>query len=298
MEVFVNGKFLEEEEKHVSLADRGLLLGDGIFETVRVYRSVPFLLSDHLRRLRRGAEKLRIRKVPPENRIREWAVRLIQTNRIGEGVLRITLTRGDGGRGLAFDPQVRPNLLMTCAPLPKTREKRDRRGFAWATLSIRRNPTSPCSRLKTLNMLDSVLGRMEANGRGADEGLFLTPDGWVAEGCAANLFWVRKGILFTPSLGCGVLPGITRKIAIGLARGLGIEVRKGRYPVRSVYEAEEVFCTNSLIGIGPVSRLDKTGFNPDKRRVTKRLQTEYGKEVRKEVSTALGKGSRSGVRLP
>jgi len=287
MNVLVNGRILPIEEFHVSAVDRGVLLGDGIFETVRLYNRVPFRLGDHLRRLRQGARQIFIRGIPEGRTIRSWSNRLIRQNRIRHGVLRITLTRGNGGRGLLIDPTFVPNLFITCSPYTPELESHYRKGKRLITVPIRRNTASPISSLKTLNMLDSILAREMAKKKRADESLFLNTEGRVSCGASSNIFWIKKRELYTPSTRCGILQGITRKIVLETAKKMGIPTQEGEFSLEEIKDADEVFCTNSLIEIFPVTRLDKSRFGDNTGPITYRLRRAYKKLVREET----GRGS-------
>lgn len=223
------------------LDDRGLLLGDGLFETMLAVDGVLPRLTAHLDRMAAGSAVLNL---PFE---REEAERLVRTAAPAEGrfAVRLTLTAGSGGRGLDRPAAPVPRLFATAAPsAPPTTP---------ATLVVaetRRNEGSPAARLKTLSYLDNVLARAEARAAGADEALMLNNRGQVACAGAANLFWIEDGRLFTPRLDCGVLAGVTR--ARLMASRPVEEVAVG---IEALERADALFLTNSLIGARPVSRL-------------------------------------------
>lgn len=226
--------------------DRGLLLGDGLFETMLAVDGVVPHLAAHLDRMAAGCEVLGVPfdRVEAERLVREAAPAR------GRFAIRLTLTAGSGGRGL--DRPVAPvaRLFATAAAsAPVTTP-------ATAILATtRRNEGSPASRLKTLSYLDNVLARAEAHSAGADEAVMLNNRGELACAGAANLFWIADGRLFTPHLDCGVLAGITR--ARLMAREAVEEVAVGP---EVLDRAEAVFLTNSLIGVRPVSRLGDRVF--------------------------------------
>ncbi|AAK24914.1 aminotransferase class IV [Caulobacter vibrioides] len=225
----------------VPLNDRGLLLGDGLFETMLAQDGAVAHLPAHLDRMAAGCAVLGL----PFDR--EAAQRLVLAAAPSQGrfAIRLTLTAGSGGRGLDRPEAPAVRLFATAAPsTPVTTP---------ATLIVaatRRNEGSPASRLKTLAYLDNVLARAEARAAGADDALMLNNRGEIACAAAANLFWLAGGRLFTPRLDCGVLAGTTR--ARLLAREAVEEVAVG---VEALEAAEAVVLTNSLIGVRPVSRL-------------------------------------------
>lgn len=225
----------------IPVDDRGLLLGDGLFETMLALEGVLPHLAAHLDRMAAGCEVLNL----PFDRAE--AERLVRgaAPAAGRFALRLTLTAGSGGRGLDRPAAPVPRLFATAAPAAPVTTP--------ATLIVaqtRRNEGSPAARLKTLSYVDNVLARAEARAAGADEAVMLNNRGEVACAGAANLFWLSEGRLFTPRLDCGVLPGVTR--ARILAQRPVEEVAVG---LEALAAAEALILTNSLIGARPVSRL-------------------------------------------
>ena len=227
--------------------DRGLLLGDGLFETILVSDGTLVLFQAHHERLARGCRALGL---PEPGDIRGRCEEAALSLGV-RGAVRVTLTAGSGGRGLDRPDEVAPRVVVTAAPAPRPQGP-----ASLATVAVRRNEGSPASRLKTLAYLDNVLAREEARAAGADEALMLNNRGEVACAAAANLFWLRDGRLFTPALDCGVLDGIMRRQAMNRAASLGIEVEEVRAARAELDGAEAVFLTNSLIGVRAVGRLD------------------------------------------
>jgi len=234
--------------------DRGLLLGDGLFETLLAVGGVLVAPAPHLDRMSAGCAALGL---PPLDR--EEAGRLMAQALAGldapRAAVRLTLTAGSGGRGLDRPdaPQVR--MFASAAPAPAPQD-----AAHLVTSTVRRNEGSPASRLKTLSYLDNVLARAEARGAGVDEALMLNTRGDVACAAAANVFGLWGGRLFTPSLDCGVLAGTMRARVIEAARGLGVEVAEVRVGPAELARADAVFLTNSLIGVRPVRSMDGFEF--------------------------------------
>ncbi len=231
--------------------DRGLLLGDGLFETLLALSGRPLFLAEHLARLARGCGVIGL---PPPN---EPVVRRAIDQALfaagltdGRAAVRLTWTAGSGGRGLDRPASLQPRLLMTAAPAPLPLVP-----AALAVVSIRRNAGSPASRLKTRAYLDNVLARREATAAGADEAVMLNTTGEVACAAAANLFWVSDGRLRTPALECGVLDGIVRAQVLALSAAMRIDVAEVHAGPEVVEAAAAIFLTNSLIGVRAVGRL-------------------------------------------
>lgn len=223
------------------LNDRGLLLGDGLFETLLAVDGGIAHLAAHLDRMAAGCAVLGL---PFE---REAAQRAVQTATPAKGryAIRLTLTAGSGGRGLDRPDAPSVRLFATAAPsVPVTTPA------TMIVANARRNEGSPTSRLKTLSYLDNVLARGEARAAGVDEAVMLNNRGEVACAAAANLVWLSEGRLFTPRLDCGVLAGITRARLLAAER-----VEEVAVGIAALDRAEAVVLTNSLIGARPVARL-------------------------------------------
>ena len=238
--------------------DRGLLLGDGLFETVLADRGRLVLFDEHVARLDRGCATLGL-SAPASGRLRKAADEaLVSAGLMGQrAAVRLTWTAGSGGRGLDRPRAPVPVLYATAAVAPEASGP-----AALALADIRRNPTSPASRLKTLAYLDNVLARRQAGALGADEALMLNTAGELACAAAANLFWISDGRLFTPALDCGVLGGIVRAQVLERAAVLGIAAVEAHEGLEALVKAQAVFLTNSLIGVRPVSRLDGRTYAP------------------------------------
>lgn len=232
--------------------DRGLLLGDGLFETVLGKDGALEGYGAHYSRMLRGCAVLGL-PAPDGEAMAEAGLAALSEAGLGKGraAVRFTWTAGSGGRGLDRPDQVRPRLIVAAFPAPPPR------GTATlATVSIRRNEASPLSRIKSLAYLDNVLARREAQAAGADEALMLNGRGQVACASAANLFWFEGDRLFTPALECGVLDGVMRGLVLAEAATLGLETREVRAGPDSLMRASGLFLTNSLIGLRTVSALN------------------------------------------
>lgn len=240
--------------------DRGLLLGDGLFETVLFKAGRPVLWEAHVRRLSRACAVLGLAEPDPALLAREAARALAAAdlNQVRAAV-RLTWTAGSGGRGLERTPQAKPRLIVTAAPSQRPNAP------AILTLSaIRRNETSPTSRLKTLAYLDNVLARGAARAAGADEALMLNTRGELACCAAANLFWLQDSRLFTPALDCGALDGVMRAQVLATAPKLGLEPIEIRAGVQAL-DGAAVFVTNSLIGLRAAASLHGRALPTDAR---------------------------------
>lgn len=236
----------------LSLTDRGLLLGDGLFETLLAVDGVPSDWDAHMTRLVRGCAAL---DLPAPTSEQAWAAgqeALASAGLLGaRAALRITWTAGSGGRGLDRPEPCAPVLFATAAPAPPPSG-----AVRLITAATRRNAGSLGARHKTLSYLDNVLARREATAAGGDEAVMLDTEGHVACAAAANLFWISDGRLLTPSLECGILAGVTRAKVLAWARQAGVPVTEAVVGHEALAQAEAVFITNSLVGVRPAAALD------------------------------------------
>jgi len=247
VKVYLNGDMAAADGALVRADDRGLTLGDGLFETLRVRGGDVLRRDAHLARLRAGMGVLSLDGAPGDADLARALDETAAANEIQDGVLRLTLTRGPGRRGVLPPDDPRPTVLITAAALPGADPAPQRAVIARVT---RRNEHSPLSQCKCLNYLDNILARQEAETGGADEALLLNTAGRLAEASAANLFLVLDGALVTPPLADGALPGVMRADVIAQAGG-----RERSLAPDDLGRASEAFLTNSL-GIRPLVSVD------------------------------------------
>lgn len=253
MLIFLNGRFVPENEAMVSVFDRGFLYGDGLFETMRVVNGQPFRWAQHLDRLQRGAEFLRIKLPYSTEQLIDFAARLIARNQLPEAILRLTVSRGVGGRGYSPRDAGQPTCVMTLHPVPAATSGK---GWKLITSTLRLPTNDPLARFKTANKLWQVTARSEADTAGADEALLLNTDGYVAEATSANVFWVEGDTICTPPLTAGILPGVTRAGVMELCGTRGLVVRKKMITPQKLIRASGVFLTLGSLGVVSVTELD------------------------------------------
>ncbi|HET6160537.1 MAG TPA: aminotransferase class IV [Dongiaceae bacterium] len=271
--IWLNGRLVTREQAHIDPADRGLLLADGLFETLRAYRGHVFKLEDHLQRLADGAMELGIPLPLDPPSIAEAVRETLAANQLSasDAALRITLTRGPGQRGLLPPDDPLPTLIISAAAYhaPSNVD-----GFVAVTAKrARRNEKSITTRLKTLGYLDNVIAQSDAAAAGADEAIMLNNRDAVACGGRSNVFAMMDGALTTPAIEEGALPGITRHAVLALCKGEGIEVREGAMTRAELQTAAEIFVTNSLLEVMPVRRFDEGHFAIGP--ITKRIAKAY-----------------------
>ncbi|GGG24895.1 aminodeoxychorismate lyase [Paenibacillus abyssi] len=259
MKVGFNGSVIEAREAVISVYDHGFLYGMGLFETFRTYNGgKPYLLDRHLKRLEEGCLTLGIQYIPQEEQIKRLLRELLQANRLEEAYVRLTVSAGEGELGLPTADYERPNILVLVKPLPTVNELLYVQGKELRLLSTLRNSPEGEFRQKSLHYMNNILAKRELTASGASagaEGLMRTREGWLAEGIVSNLFFVRDGILYTPDISTGILPGITRRRVMELAEAAGLSVQEGYFTWEELLEAAEVWVTNSIQEIVPVTRL-------------------------------------------
>jgi aminodeoxychorismate lyase len=255
MIVFLNGKFLPEAEAVVPLNDRGFMLGDGLFETMRVANGKPFRMAQHLERMTRGADFLKIKPPYTPKELQKFAGELIEKNGLAEAILRVTLTRGPGQRGYSPKNSGTPTLAMAVSPLPTVNAEEPLQ-WSMITSTLRIPASDALASFKTTSKLLNVVARAEAEEKGADEALLLNTNGEVAETAGGNLFWVFQDKICTVPTGRGVLPGITRAVVLEICQSLGLETNKRVIKPEHLRNAEGIFVTQSALGLVPVVALD------------------------------------------
>lgn len=253
--LWLDGRLVSRKQARLDPADRGLLLGDGLFETLLARDGQVEDCERHLRRLRNSATMLGIPVPYDAANIAQAMQALLSATGLTQGLaaLRITLTRGAGRRGLLPPEAPEPHLLITAVAYHQPQEE----SFSARIVAIRRNEGSPLSRIKSLNYLDNVLAFQEAVAGGADEALLRNNAGQICGGSRTNLFVVRGGQLITPPIADGVLDGIKRQIILDRARAIGCPVQEQSLSPMDLLMVDEAFLSNSLMGIKPLHRIDE-----------------------------------------
>lgn len=275
MDAFLNGRILPLAEANVSVLDRGFLYGDGLFETMRVRGGKLFRWEAHLGRLKAGAAALRIDVPFPGNDLARFAADLTQRNGHLDGILRLTVSRGEGPRGYSPRGASQPVVVMTTHAMPATNPT----ALQWRliTSSYRVLSGSPLAQLKTCNKLAQVMARAEADDRGADEAILLNEMGDIAECSSSNLFWVEDETVCTTPLSNGVLPGVTRAVVLELAGELGLGTREESVIPEALQQSQGVFVSLSTLGIVEVVTLDGHGLSQSA--IVPRLRDAYSNKL-------------------
>jgi branched-chain amino acid aminotransferase len=254
--VYYNGDFLPTDKVAISPFNRGLLYGDGVFETLRAYNGRVFRLEQHLIRMHEGLQVLRIEPNREAHGIERSINELMKLNKLSDAALRISVFRGDG-EGPEPPDGLQSSILISAKPFNTYRAEDYATGFWTYLVSMRRSRYSPLSRIKSLNYLDNILARLEAREHNAQEALLLNTLGWVAEGATSNIFIIKDKKLITPPVDAGILPGITRAAVLEIADSLNLQAREETFSPEELLRADEAFLTNSLMEIMPLVMLNE-----------------------------------------
>jgi aminodeoxychorismate lyase len=270
MIVFLNGQFVPEEQALVSVFDRSFLYGDGLFETMRVFRSRPFRWARHLERLERGAQFLKMSLPFPATALRGLADELIHRNNMPEALLRVTLSRGVGTRGYSPKGAQRPSLVMSLHSAPPLEPEKPPR-WRLVISSFRLPANEPLAQFKTCNKLPQILARAQADDAAADEALLMNTEGCVVEASSSNLFWIEANAVCTPPLAGGIVAGVTRAVVLELCPALGLEARQTSITPEKLAQTDGVFLSLSSVGIAEAVSLDEKPLrrSPDVERIRK-----------------------------
>lgn len=257
MKIYIDGQFYDEASAKISVFDHGLLYGDGVFEGIRMYHNRVFKLREHIERLYWSAKAILL-DIPmtPEEMIAA-TVETCRQNGLRDGYIRLLVTRGKGTLGL--DPRRCPkaSVIIIAANIQLYPEKYYQEGLTIVTVPTTRmlvNSVNPA--IKSLNYLNNILARIEANNAGVEEAIMLNTEGFVAECTGDNIFIVQKGKLFTPPLSAGALYGITRNTVLVAAKELSIAFAEPNLTRYDIYNADEMFLTGTAAEIIPVVKVD------------------------------------------
>ncbi|MGE5214319.1 MAG: branched-chain-amino-acid transaminase [Nitrospirota bacterium] len=255
--IYIDGKFYSEADAKVSVFDHGLLYGDGIFEGIRFYNGRVFRLEQHLERLWNSARSICLEIPMTRQEMTKALLETIRQNHLRDGYVRLVVTRGVGNLGLNPEQCKSPSVIIIVATIALYHEEFYRKGLSIVTVATRRsNPASLNPAVKSLNYLNNVMARIEANLANADEALMLNDAGNVAECTADNVFVIKHGQIFTPPITAGALQGITRSVVFDIGNEFGIKVTEADLTRHDIFVADECFLTGTAAEIVPVVKAD------------------------------------------
>jgi branched-chain amino acid aminotransferase len=288
MKIYIDGSFYSEADAKVSVFDHGLLYGDGIFEGIRFYNGRVFKLSEHLDRLWDSAKAICL-TIPMS--IAEMEAALLETirqNELRDGYIRLLVTRGVGNLGLSPDRCKKASVIIIASTIALYPEEKYQTGMVMVTCATRRiSPAALPPAVKSLNYLNNILAKIEANHAGADEGLMLNDEGFVAECTGDNIFIVKRGEVFTPPIYSGGLRGITRQVVFDICAEFGIRVTETELTRYDVFTADECLLTGTAAEVIAAIMLDTRPIGNGKPgALTQRIVARF-REITRSTGTAI-----------
>jgi len=257
MKIFIDGTFRDESEAKISVFDHGLLYGDGVFEGIRAYHGRVFKLKEHIDRLFFSAKAILLELPMSHEALVQATLESCRINGLTDGYIRLVVTRGVGTLGLNPNRCKNPSVIIIADKIQVYPKELYDKGMDIVTVPTVRNLHSAVNpAIKSLNYLNNILAKIEANNAGVEEAVMLNSEGYVAEGTADNIFVVRKGALYTPPLSAGALYGITRQTVIELAEAAGWKVSEPNLTRYDLFNADECFLTGTGAELIPVVKID------------------------------------------
>src|SRR3990172_7690094 len=281
--VYVNGRITSKAEATISVYDHGYLYGDGVFEGIRVYDGRVFKLEEHLDRLYSSARHIMLQVPLEHDAMRDAIIQTVRASGLRDAYIRPVISRGPGDLGI--DPRKCgvPSVIIIVDAIQLYPKEAYERGLRMVTATVRRPaPDALNGRIKSLNYMNNILARIQANQAGVEEALMLTDEGYVCECSADNIFVVAKGELWTPAPHLGLLQGVTRDTVLALAREAGIVAGERIFTLYDVYAAEECFLTGTGAEIAPVVEVDGRRIGSGRPgELTRRLSSAFRDHARR-----------------
>ncbi len=288
LQIYLDGEFYDQAEAKVSVFDHGLLYGDGVFEGIRFYNGRVFQMEAHIDRLWESARSICLEIPISRQEMDEALLETIRQNGLRDGYVRLIVTRGVGNLGLNPVQCKRPSIIIIASTIALYSEETYRRGLTVVTVPTRRmGPATLNPAIKSLNYLNNVLARIEANLANADEALMLNDAGNLAECTADNLFVVKRGQIMTPPISAGALRGITRGVVFDIATELDIKISEPELTRHDLYVADEAFLTGTAAEVIPMIKVDGRTIGDGKPgEITKRTIARF-RELTRETGTPI-----------
>jgi branched-chain amino acid aminotransferase len=277
MKIYIDGKYCEEQDAKISVFDHGLLYGDGIFEGIRAYNGRVFKLKEHIDRLFYSAKAILLEIPLSHTAVMAATIETCRRNDIRDGYIRLVVTRGIGTLGLNPNRCSNPSVIIIAGKIQLYPPELYERGMEIVTVATVRNLHSALNpAIKSLNYLNTILAKIEANNAGCEEAILLNADGYVAECTGDNLFIVKAGQLLTPPLAAGALHGITRGVVLELAPQAGLRVGEPNLTRYDLFNADECFLTGTGAEVVPIVKIDGRVIGSGKPGpVTRKLVEQY-----------------------
>ncbi|MDR0318612.1 MAG: branched-chain-amino-acid transaminase [Nitrososphaerota archaeon] len=281
LHIYIDGKFYPKSEAKISVYDHGFLYGDGVFEGIRAYNGIVFKLKEHIDRLYRSAHAITLNIPLTKQEMTQAVLDTLRKNQMSDAYIRLVVSRGVGDLGL--DPRKCPkaSVIVITDTIQCKASNAQETGITTIFSWVKRNPVDATTHeIKSLNYLNSILAKIEANAYGADEAMCLESNGYIAEGVGENVFIVKNGELFTPPTSTGALSGVTAEVVSEIARNLGIKITITNLTPFMLFTADEAFFTGTAMEMTPIREVSKRTIgegNPGI--VTKKLMAEFQKII-------------------
>jgi len=257
MKIYIDGKYYDERNARISVFDHGLLYGDGIFEGIRAYNGRVFKLKEHIDRLFCSAKSILLNLPLAHADMMAAIVETCRRNKLRDGYIRLVVTRGPGTLGLNPNRCKKPSVIIIADKIQLYPPELYQQGMEIVTVPTTRNLHSALNpAIKSLNYLNNILAKIEANNAGCEEAIMLNAEGFVAECTGDNIFIVKEGQLLTPPLSAGALYGITRRVVMDLAAQAGLKVSEPDLTRYDLFNADECFLTGTAAELMPVVKID------------------------------------------
>jgi branched-chain amino acid aminotransferase len=283
--VYIDGNYYPKSEAKISVFDHGLLYGDGVFEGIREYNGIVFKLKEHIDRLYRSAHVLTLKIPLTKEEMLQTVVETLRKNKLKDAYIRLVVTRGLGDLGLDPRKCPKPSVIIITDSIMLHATGAKENGITTMFSWVRRNPVDATSHeIKSLNYLNSVLAKIEANANGADEAICLESNGYIAEGVGENIFIVKNSELLTPPTSTGALAGITAEVVTQIAAKLGIKLTVTNLTPFMIFTADEAFFTGTAMEMVPIHEVNKRQIGTGKPGpITKKLMAEFHKVIKDPV---------------
>jgi branched-chain amino acid aminotransferase len=256
MVIYIDGKYLAEDQAKISVFDHGFLYGDGVFEGIRAYNGRIFRLKEHLDRLYDSAKTIDLQPPLSKDEMAEVICEVLRRNNLTNAYIRPIISRGMGDLGLDPRKCPKPSVIVIAVTWGAMYGDLYDKGLRAVTVSVRRNPAEALPpNVKSLNYLNNILAKIEANYKGGDEAIFFDTNGYISEGSGDNLYVVKNGEIITPPT-LNNLRGITRMVLLELAKSLGITVKEQNIGYFDLYSADEMICTGTAAEVAPITWVD------------------------------------------
>lgn len=283
LSIYVDGKYYPKSDAKISVYDHGLLYGDGVFEGIRAYEGVVFKLKEHIARLYKSAHAIMLEIPMTQQEMIKRVLITLKKNKLKDAYIRLVVTRGVGDLGL--DPRKCPKatvIIITAPMIALHSQEKKERGITAMIAWVKRDPVDATTHeVKSLNYLNSILGKIESNSAGVDEAICLDKTGYVCEGVAENIFIVKDGKVSTPPTSTGALHGITRTVVMQLAEKLRYPIMERNMTPNELFTADEIFLTGTAAEITPVREVNKRKIGNGKPGpITRKLMQEFYKLVK------------------